>query len=296
MSIITRRLRPDDAADWSALLSLAASVGFDRVPQRLRSSWTMSGPLTACYGVHQDDELVASIMFIGQGIRYAGKTGTAYQSCWIMVRPQHQGGPWLGLVYRKAMREFAREGAKFIFGFPNSVASPVFSSNASVNVLPMRRNYFLLRGPAMLLAKQWDAARCEAVQASPGLVHFDQRPICEWKRHEHPGLISLEDGANFVWGRIERRPVAGLGSITLLLAGGCEVGNPSGFMRLAARMRDQHRIDMIRFVSPEGSVVSRAGRFGRSAPRTESFTYIPLVKDLPASIAFDVCTGLKSMF
>lgn len=296
MSIVTRRLSADEAGDWSALLSLAGSVGFDGMPERLRSNWANSSPLTACYGVEDGGELVASILFIAHDIKLAGVATKAYQSCWIMVRPDRQGGPWLGLIYRKAMRELVRLDGKFIFGFPNDTAMPVFKSISAVNVLPMRRTYIVMGLPRAILERQWDSDRCERQQSVPGLVSFNQAPILAWKRHEHPGLASAEAGGNLLWGRIEKRRVARLGIVKVLLAGGCEISDPASFMHLASRMGREHGVNVIRFVSPEGSVVATAGRIGRAARKTESFTYIPLVKDLPADIAFDVCTGLKGMF
>ncbi|MBB6599045.1 GNAT family N-acetyltransferase [Luteimonas sp. MC1825] len=296
MSIATKRLQADNDNDWSALLSLGASVGFHRMQERLHSNWTKSSPLTACYGVEEDGKLLASILFIAHDIRMAGVATKAYQSCWIMVRPDRQGGPWLGLIYRKAMRDLARIDGKFIFGFPNSIAMPVFKSISAVNVLAMRRTYVALRLPRSMIDWQWDLARCHGQQSLPGLVTFEQAPILAWKQHEHPGLVSARDGGNLLWGRIEERRLFRLGSLKVLLAGGCEVEDPGNFMQLARRMGREYGIDVIRFVSPEGSVVAAASRVGRAARKTESFTYIPLVKDLPTDIAFDVCTGLKGMY
>lgn len=298
MGIITRTLEADNADDWASLLSVAKSVGFDRMPGRLRSNWVHSSPLTTCYGVEQDGELVASVLYMAHDIRIGGVATKAFQSCWIMVRPEQQGGPWLGLIYRRAMRDLARLGAKFIFGFPMDHHIAMFTSVkiTKVSVLPMRRTYMVLPLPGPLLQRQWSAERCRQQQSLPGLVRFEQAPIHAWKLHEHPGLVSIEDDKNFLWGRVEERRLGGLAPVKVLLAGGCEIGNPPTFMRLAGRMRGEHGITVIRFVSPEGSVVATAGRLGRAARKTESFTFIPLVKDLPEKIAFDVCTGLKGVF
>lgn len=219
-----------DAASTASVTSLIEeALGGSRSAATFMKNINYERGTARVVGGFEDDALVCMNVFMGQSFTCGGTRLLSFQSGFSATRNSHRGkGLWPRLM-TFAEELLRKQGASFIFGFPNPVSHPVFVKKLGYQSTDLH-SFAVLRLPtwkSKYFNNQTDGRSNGAMIARP-----DLQETISWKESQVDShvLTSRLDGS-LIWGKVRRWSKFGL-PLSYIHVGGFELDNPADLPHL----------------------------------------------------------------
>lgn len=247
-------------------------------------------------GAYDGDALVGMTSFVPHRVCLDGETSLAYQACAVASDPDYRGrGIFVALV-EEAKRTLLANGGAFLFGYPNAIARPIWTSKLGFNEIGLSIVYL----PAVLAAYAPTSlfnmrVFCSNISENSNMIYFDAYSTSSWKSARYgKDIVSVEHLTNYMFGKVVNAGSSKL-PVRIFSVGGYEVNKPLLIGHLFRQVRLKTGAEVLRFIGPPCGAVIAAARYKKRGTSTEPLIMYPLNWELKDR-CIDAWAGLKDVY
>jgi hypothetical protein len=235
----------DPARDSTAILAgLSGDLDAGELNELIARTASLSPP-TIYVGAWSSDGVVGLVAFMAHMLETGHEKVLAYQAAGVLTSSARRGQGIFPAIVREAESLLRRQGGKFIFGFPNANAFPVWTKKLGYSSIPTQT----WRAPAAFGLHRL-FLRASGTGANASVIHQNDRDMIELKRRLYPdNLFVAEEGPSLIWGVLRTKKAFGFNAPALDI-GGLRFSNETDLKGLFSKVLNlAQRPSFVRFTT-----------------------------------------------
>lgn len=237
----------------------------------------------------ENDAIIGCNAFIANDFQLNGVSYVGYQSCWTATHPEHQGKKVFVNIINEAKRILKDEGAGFLYGLPNDNSYPIFVKK--LDFVEFDTMHARVLSLPFFGATNLDAGA--EIMTTDALIIDEEQLYLHKERQRGSGLLRVDVGKNFIWGKIEKRSKYGI-RFRVFIVGGISCTETNEIKKLFGALFKKYKVSFAELISCRLNTINNCIRDWKKAPSLNGFIYYNL--NMPDNIRLNFMFGAIDVF
>jgi GNAT superfamily N-acetyltransferase len=235
-------------------------------------------------------KIIGCNAFIANDFEINQRSLTCFQSCWSATHPEHQGKGVFLLIQENAKQILKKQGAALIYGLPNDVSHPIFTSKLDFFSIQC----MLARIPNIpLIRNLWFKNLVSLPPSSSKVLKPNECQVSALKKNLNSEIIEIAHNESYLWGKMESRNKFGI-RLKIFSIGGMQIKSKQDLYAMLRKIYS-FRCHFIEIYSCKSNLHNNFFRFWQvSSTHRFIFFYLNLPED--AIINFNLMRGVSDTF
>ena len=236
----------------------------------------------------EDGKMIGCNAFVATDCTLNDHEYVAFQSCWTVTHPKHQGKKIFSNLINEAKKILKEKGAGFLYGIANERSHPIMVAKLGFTETPA----VYVRIPRLpLLSKKFYT--CTEPAATDTLV-LNETQIFDYKKIQNPAAVhKVSHGQSWAWGKKLIKKKFGI-PIPAFYVGGISLQDANDLEKLIAKIFREQSVWTIQITSCSSNSMNDCFRNWKPTQHMNGFLYYNL--NMPEFTHFNAMIGAIDVF